>query len=657
MPSIRNIGIIAHVDAGKTTITEQMLYLTGELRKPGSVDAGTCATDNLNVERERGISVRSAAIRLEYMNTIFNLIDTPGHSDFSGEVERAIAVLDGAILVISAAEGIEAHTTLLWNYLQTLNIPTIIFINKIDRMNSDVEKVIEDIQTGLTRLIAVLQNPVNESNSDATISAIDFKNPGSSWFVDFCEKVAEHDDDLLAKYLDNEELKVEEILASFQASCQTSKLYPVLLGVAKNGVGIKELLTAIIKYLPAPIISATSELLAATVFKIQHDPIIGKLSFIRLFSGSINPRDQVYNATRNLDEKVNQIKYLSAQGWQNTAKLSAGEVGFVTGLKSAQIGDILGILETDKKPNLSVSPFIVQVIADDPANYAKLAEVLTILDVEEPNLNFDWDREEKQLSIEVMGYIHIQILQQTILDRFGFKVTLSEPAIIYKETPSKSAEGYEAYTMPKPCWAVCRFQIEPGEVGSGIVYKSEVSQDKIALKYQKEIERNIPKALLQGPKGWQITDIKITLIDGEDHEIHSRPGNFVIATNIALMGAFTAAGTTLLEPILLYSITIEEEKCGRVMSDIVRLRGSYETPEIVSGMALIKGIIPAATSLDYQLTLSSISAGKSAFRTSFHSYQKCITEDGVVRPYRGINPLDRSKYILKMRGAIKEGMS
>jgi ribosomal protection tetracycline resistance protein len=655
MQSIRNIGIIAHVDAGKTTITEQMLYLAGELRKLGNVDNGTSVTDNLNVEKERGISVRSAVIRFKYENTVFNLIDTPGHSDFCGEVERALSVLDGAVLVVSAAEGIESQTTLLWNYLKALNIPTIIFINKIDRMNSDIEKVIDDIQTNLTQQIVVLQNPVQEATTEARIEAIDYSNSDPNCFADFSEKIVEQDDDLLMKYLEGKELKSDEVLQSFKTSCRAAKLHPVLLGVAKNGVGIKEFLQAIIDYLPAPTISTAPEPLSATVFKIQHDPVLGKISYLRLFSGSIKPRDEIHNVTRDLDEKVNQIKFSSARGWQEAPQLSAGDVGVVTGLKSAQIGDKLGIMNKNEKPHLSVSPFIVQVIVNNPADYTALAEALSILNIEEPNLNFDWDREERQLSIEVMGYIHIQILQQTIFDRFGMKVTLSDPAIIYKETPVKFAEGFEEYTMPKPCWAVCRFQIEPGKTGSGIIYKSLISTDKIAAKYQKEIERNIFKALLQGPLGWEVTDISIALIDGEDHEIHSRPGNFIIATNIALMRALTYAKTTLLEPILSYSISISEEKCGRVMSDIIRRRGSYDPPEISDGMIHIKGKIPAATSLDYQITLSSISSGKAAFRTSFHGYQVCDINDGVVRPYRGINPLDRSKYILKMRGAITEG--
>jgi len=265
MPSIRNIGIIAHVDAGKTTITEQILYLAGELRKLGNVDNGTSVTDNLKVEKERGISVQSTAIRFEYQNTIYNVIDTPGHNDFCGEVERALSILDGAILVVSAAEGIEAQTTLLWNYLKLLKIPTIIFINKIDRMNSDVEKVIVDIQTNLTDKLIVLQNPVQEATPEANIEVIDLNDPDKNWLANFTEKVAEQDDDLLMKYLDNVNLDLKELQQSFKTSCRSAKLHPVLLGVAKNSVGIEELLQAIIEYLPEPEMEKTNQLSATGV--------------------------------------------------------------------------------------------------------------------------------------------------------------------------------------------------------------------------------------------------------------------------------------------------------------------------------------------------------------------------------------------------------
>jgi ribosomal protection tetracycline resistance protein len=643
MKSIRNIGIIAHVDAGKTTITEQMLFLTGELRKLGSVDAGTSAMDKLSVEKARGISVRAATIQFEYKDTIINLIDTPGHSDFVGEVERSLSVLDGAIIVLSAAEGIEAQTPLLWHFLQLLKIPTIIFINKIDRMNSVVEKVIEDIYQELTDRIIVKQKPVQEAKPEANIEP---------WQGEFTETICEQDDELLMKYLDGMEISDAELTASFRKSCRSGKLYPVLMGSAKNGIGIKELLDGVLHYLPQPHVSEEESGFSARIFKISYSPSLGKLCYLRVSGGSVKPRDVLKNVSREIEEKVNQVFIPKAKGAKPASELGPGEVGLVTGLKTSQIGDYLGILPPDITPELTVSPFLVQVAAENPGEYSALAEALAILDIEEPNLDFYWDKEEHQLSLKVMGYIHIQILEQTISDRFNIKAKLSDPEIIYKETPLHIADGYDEYTMPKPCWAVVKFRIEPGERGSGIVYNSIVSVDKIAAKYQKEVNRSISRALKQGILGWEVTDISITLIDGEDHEIHSRPGNFTIATNLALMKALDKSKTTLLEPVLSYKIVIEDELSGKIMSDILMMRGSYEPPELRSGYTIIKGKVPAATSADYQITLSSISGGKSAFQTSFWGYEACEVELGNTRAYKGVNPLDRAKYILKMRGAV-----
>jgi len=646
MRSIRNIGIIAHVDAGKTTITEQMLYLTGELRKPGSVDNGTSVMDNLNVEKERGISIKAAAIQFEYENTLINLIDTPGHGDFIGEVERSLSGLDGAIIVLSAAEGIEAQTPLLWHFLQLLNIPAIIFINKIDRMNSDVEKVIENISEELTDQIIVMQKPVLEAKPEASIKP---------WQGDNTEIICEQDDEFLLKYLEGLEISDAELTGSLRKSCQAGKLYPVLMGSAKNGVGIKELLDGIINYLPEPEIFDMSAEFSGRIFKISFHPTLGKLCYIRVFSGSVKSRDSVINATHEIEEKVNAVFVPKTRSSQMTDELQAGDVGIVTGLKTSHTGDYLGVLPAEITPELTVSPFMVQVNAENPGDYSALAEALAILNIEEPNLDFNWDKEERHLSLKVMGYIHIQILEQTIKDRFNIAAKLSDPEIIYKETPLRIAEGYDEYIMPKPCWAVVRFKIKPGACGSGVVYSSIVSVDKIAAKYQKEVSRATCGALDQGILGWEVTDIIITLMDGEDHEIHSRPGNFTIATNIALMKALEKSKTTLLEPILSFSITIAEELSGRIMSDILMMRGSYELPISKNGYAVIKGKVPAATSADYQITLSSISGGKSVFQTSFYSYGACDIELGIMRPYKGVNPLDQAKYILKMRGAVIEG--
>lgn len=653
MQKIRNIGIIAHVDAGKTTITEQMLYAAGEVRTPGSVDGGTSSTDTLQVEQDRGISVRATTVRFTYQDTIFNLIDTPGHSDFAGEVERAMAALDGAVLVLSAAEGVEAQTTLLWNYLQELGIPTIIFINKIDRMTADVEGVIEVIQTELTDAAVVLQKPVHSATPEASIAPVvlDAQDETSTALL---EKIVEHDDGLLNAYLDGTIPSPEQLHISLGASCRAAQLHPTLLGVAKNGIGITQLLAAVIDFLPQPQ-PAAGQPVAGVVYKIEHHAKLGKCAHVRLFAGTLKPRDSVINSTRQCEEKIHRILLPTCRGLQDAPALQAGDVAVVTGLKTAQTGDALGEWRSQSRPALAASPFAVEVTPTDATDYTALAEALGILSSEEPNLNFQWDRTERLLTLQVMGYIHIQILTQTLTDRFGLDATLSAPTIIYRETPSAEVTCGEAYTMPKPCWAVVDFLIKPGAPGSGIQYHSKVSVDAIATKYQRELEKAVPRALQQGPGGWEVTDIDITLIGGEDHEVHSRPGDFIIATHMALMQGLEKIGTTLLEPLLAYSITIEEDKCGRVMSDMLRMRGSYDPPVIRGSMARITGTVPAAEAMDYQITLSGISSGKSTFFTQFAGYAPCPEGHGVRRTYRGVNPLDRAKFILKMRGAITEG--
>ncbi len=654
MKSIRNIGILAHVDAGKTTITEQMLFHTGELRQLGSVDKGTAVSDNLSVERERGISVRAAALRFLHQETVINLIDTPGHSDFIGEVMRSLAVLDAVILVISAAEGLESQTRTLWQIIKEAKLPCIFFINKIDRMNADVQKVLADIRQDFTPDYIVLQKISNEAQTDAAISNYILCSDNNPWFTEFTEAVAESDDDLLTKYLEGNTLTDTEVVSSFVASSQAGRLYPVLLGSAKHGVGISPLLDAVVSYLPPPVSPPKNSCLAAQIFKITHDTVRGRLSYLRLFSASLRTREIVSNVTKGLEEKINQIFLPAVRSPQRVETISAGDVAIVSGLNKSQIGDWLGSQSTAARYPLSASPFLVQVVADNPSEDASLADALAVLNIEEPNLNFNWDKETRELSLEVMGYIHIQILKQTLVDRFRLGTQFSSPAIIYKETPQITAHGYEEYTMPKPCWAVCKFRVEPGNVGSGVVYISQVSVNKIAAKYQKEIARSIPDALSQGILGWEVTDIVITMVGGEDHEIHSRPGNFKLACNIALMRAFKKCQMTLLEPILSYHISIKEEKCGRVMSDIIRMRGTYQPPSLDSGIAIIKGTVPAATTADYPLALSSLSGGQATISISFTGYARCNITDGHTKAYRGINPLDRSKYILKMRGAIVE---
>ncbi len=322
-------------------------------------------------------------------------------------------------------------------------------------------------------------------------------------------------------------------------------------------------------------------------------------------------------------------------------------------MPTIQIGDILG----DPEPvpgnyTLSEPLLSVQVTAKNNADHASLAEALQQLASEDPHLNFRWFQEERELHVKIMGTIQTEILTEILRTRFGIEALFSDPTVIYKETPTSMSFGAERYTMPKPCWAIVKFLIEPGERGSGVSYHSEVRTNDILMKYQKEISDNIRSALQQGIKGWEITDLKITLVEGSDHVLHSRPGNFTLATNIAILKGLTESGTTLLEPILAFRISGPDEFVGKVTSDITTMRGTFDPAEMDDGSFTLTGKVPLATSTDYPIRVSSLTGGKAKIRMKFDSYQACAEDLGVSRPYKGISPLDRSKYILKMRGAI-----
>ena len=655
--NILNIGILAHVDAGKTTITENLLYLGGAIRSMGNVDKGSATTDNLKVEKERGISVRSVATSFEWKGTQINLIDTPGHIDFSAEVERVLRVLDGAILVISAVEGVQAHTYSLWSALKDLNIPCILFVNKIDRSGSDVLTVIDELKKELGVNLFNLQYPNEEGDADASIKGLWEQNFDSDIAKELKEKslevLAEHDEEILEDYLEGIEISSERIFTSVKNLCRQNKIQPALMGVAKNAIGTEDLLNTVVEYFPKASIENDSEL-SAVVFKLEHDKTLGRLAHIRLFSGAIKNRDTVLNFTQQTEEKVSQVKKAYINKLEDLPELVVGDIGIISGLPNVKVGDILGNdLKVPKTTSLNTPLLTVQVKATDENNYAMLAEALKEMASEDPLLDFQWLREDKELHVKIMGSIQMEILQIIIKNRFGIDVEFLEPTIIYKETPAKVGEGNVRYTMPKPCWAIMTFKIEPAEQGAGVIYESKVSVDKIKQKYQNEVERTIEKALLEGIKGWEVTDIKITLIDGEDHEIHSRPGDFILATPMGLMKALENTGTTLLEPILYFSITAPEEFLGKITSDLTTMRAEIGSPVFNGDKFTLKGSVPAATSIDYSIKFNSLTGGKGKLKFTISGYESCSDELGQIREYKGVNPLDESKWILHARGAYK----
>lgn len=644
---IRNLGILAHVDAGKTTLTENMLFLSGSTRAVGNVNKGTSLSDQLEVEKKRGISVRAAALSFAWKGVQINLIDTPGHVDFSAEVERSLRVLDCAVLVLSAVEGIQAQTEPIWSGLEAMGIPVILFINKIDRMGADSAAVIESCRRELSADVIPLNRGENEGDEEATLVDL-FESPGD----ELIEMIAGKDDGLLEKYLEEEVLEGEEIREALVRCVGERKLFPVLCGSAKNNVGTEEMLDRIVDCFPDADTDCERPV-SGVVFRIDHDPKLGRVAGVRLYAGKLENRDAVVNSTAGREEKITQIKRSFLNSFEDTGVLRAGDIGFLCGMPEVRIGDVLG----DPEPvpgNYALSePLLsVQVTPCEEKDHTRLAEALQQLSSEDPHLNFRWLSEERELHLKIMGAIQTEIVTDILKDRFGIDAVFSEPTVIYKETPAKPAYGAESYTMPKPCWAIVEYLLEPGERDSGVSYASKVSVDEIKLKYQNEIAACIEEALKQGIKGWEVTDLKITLTDGSDHVLHSRPGNFKLATNIALMKGLTAADTILLEPILAFRISASEELVGKVTTDIVNMRGSFEPPETAGGNFVLRGRFPLATSMDYAIRLGGLTSGKGKLSVRFDGYEECPDGLGVVREYKGICPLDRSKYILKMRGAI-----
>ena len=649
--SIRNIAIIAHADAGKTTITEQFLYFSGQTRQPGNIDLGTTQTDYLPVEKERGISVCSANTSFHWKNTLINLIDTPGHVDFSADVERMLRVPDAVILVISAVEGVQAQTENLWNALRGRQIPILFFINKIDRIGADTETVIQAITKEFSIRPTPLQEIKNEGGNDATITKLWSVDSMSSPMV---EQIVESDEILLNRYLDGNQIAFGELDSQLTLLIQNRTVYPLLFGSAKLGTGIEELLNFIVRYFPDSG-GNPSKPLSALVYGISHDKTMGKIARVRLFDGTISNRELVFNATQGTTEKVTQVRRIFPGRYEDTGIATAGDLAWISGLDSVCVGDVLGEsngnIPTEVK--MAIPLMFAQVKAVNDKDYPALAAALQELSAEDPALEFEWLREDAELQVKIMGWIQMEVLERILADRFGIEAKLENPTVIYKETPASTGEGFVRYWMPKPCWAIMKFRIEPGARGSGLVYKSVAPVNSILQKYQNEVEKTIPVALKQGIKGWEVTDLRITLVDGEDHLVHSRAGDFTVATPMGIMDGLVNTGTTLLEPMVSYKIEAHEDLLGAVTSDITRMRGNFDSPEMLHERFILTGEMPLSTSFDYPVKLSSRSGGKARISTHFSGYRECTDEQGIIRPFKGISPLDTAKYILKARKAIQ----
>ncbi|CAH1054630.1 GTP-binding protein [Paenibacillus pseudetheri] len=648
-----NVGIFAHVDAGKTTTTEHILYESGRIRALGSVDSGTALTDSMDVERQRGISVRAALASFEWKGVQINLVDTPGHVDFLSEVERSLRVMDCAVLILSAVEGVQAQSEMIWNALRKLGIPTLIFMNKMDRVGADPEAVLAQARNYLSSEIIPVQQPIGKEQE--YIEAIDLwgsdVDPAAQ--TELLEALAERDEDLLETYMSGSSIDLAAWKKYMKTASASGRFFPMVYGVAAKGLGITALLDAMVEYFP-PASGNVEGPVSGIVYNIQRDKSMGRMAFVRLYEGTIRNRETVMNYTQDIQGKVTQIRKVEGGRTEDVGALEAGDIAVIYGLSGVRIGDVLGHPEAiPAEAKLAVPLLTVRVFWGTDMDDHKVIGALQELADEDPLLDAQWLQDERELHIKVMGPIQLEILNSVLEERYGLKVTFGQPSVIYKETPASGGEGFIAYTMPKPCWAILRFQIEPGPPGSGLVYDSVVRSSDLLPQYQSETARRVPEALLQGLYGWEVTDLKVTLIEGQHHVWHTHPLDFAVATPMGIMDGLARAGTKLLEPILQVRIVVPEENGGRVMNDLVQMRGTFEPPVLQGERMIIEGRLPLATSLDYPVTLSSYTKGRSTFTSFFAGYEECPPDVSAERTRRGVNPLDQAKYILSVRKALQ----
>ncbi|NBD25300.1 GTP-binding protein [Paenibacillus glycinis] len=655
---LRNVGIFAHVDAGKTTTTEQMLYQSGHIRALGSVDAGTAQTDWMDVERERGISVRAAVTRFAWKDTPINLVDTPGHVDFLSEVERSLRVMDGAVLIVSAVEGVQAQTEIIWQALRELGIPTLIYVNKMDRIGADAARVLAELRRLLSPGIVPVAAPIGaEAEFAGTIDLLDLQavaaNPwADSYRQEALEAAAEQDEALLEAYLEGRPLDNGRIAEALAAGARGSSLFPALFGASNRGIGVRELMDAVVTYLPAPSGSESAPV-AGVIFKMERDPVMGKIAYVRLYEGIIRNRDILHNHSRDAQDKVTQIRRVHGQKSEDIGVLAAGDIAAVYGLSRARIGDVLGSPEgVPGEKRLAVPLLTVQVQWASEADYPAVVAAFQELADEDPLLDLQWLQDERELHLKVMGPIQMEVLTSILLSRFKLAVSFGAPSVIYKETPASAGEGFVAYLAPKPCWAILRFVIEPGERGSGLVYKSLERNERLLESYQNEVARRVPEALQQGLRGWEVTDLSVTLAEGEHHVWHTHPLDFVIATPMGIMNGLANVGTKLLEPMLRFRMSVPEEFGGKIMNELVVLRGEFEAPVLRQERMELEGLLPVATTLDFPARLGAMTKGRGTLTTFFAGYRECPPDVDVSRQRRGVNPLDQAKYILAVRNAM-----
>jgi ribosomal protection tetracycline resistance protein len=604
----KTIGILAHVDAGKTTFAEQILYHTNSIKNRGRVDHKNSFLDSHNIEKERGITVFSDQAVFDYNSSTYYLIDTPGHVDFSSEMERAIKAMDYAVVIISGAEGVQGQTEIVWELLRKYEVPTFFFINKTDRIGANIQAVLEEIRLNFTKEVCYITDSFNDGEMN----------------LELIEFIAERDDILFEKYLE-EGYKKGIWLTCMKKMIKENKIFPCLSGSALQDIGIDSFLKKL------DILTYTKycdeEQFSGQVYKIRHDEQGNRLTYIKALSGTLKVREEV--AIDNIYEKVSQIRIYNGNKFKTVDKVFAGELFAVVGLSSAVIGDGVGTLK-EKLNYEIVTTLKSKVIFDKSLNIKDVLTYFKILEEEDPALNIIWDERLRELQVHIMGIIQLEILKQLMEERFNLIVDFGPCEIAYKETILTKTTGY-GHFEPLGHYAEVHLRLEPGARDSGIIFHNACHTDNLTVGNQNLVKTHIYERDHRGIlTGSPITDLKITLLTGRAHNKHTSGGDFREATLRALRQGLGNTKNVLLEPYYRFKMEVDLDYMGRILSDIQKLNGLFEAPQTFSNKVIITGRGPVATFMNYGIDFTALTKGKGKINFSFDGYDICHNEEEVI---------------------------
>jgi elongation factor G len=666
----RNIGIIAHIDAGKTTTTERILFYTGKTYRIGSVDDGTTVTDWMVQERERGITIVSAAVTAEWKDYQFNIIDTPGHIDFTAEVQRSLRVLDGGIVVFDATQGVEPQSETVWRQADRYEVPRICFINKMDRTGASFDYCIESIRSRLGANPIAMQIPIGSESSfigiidllagnavywedemgrDPIIREVpeDLKEVAADAREILVERICELDDDLTVKFLEGEDISVDELKAGLRKAVIANKATAVFCGSSLRNKGVQPLLDAVVDYLPSPadippvkgINPSTGEEisrpaeddapLSALVFKIVTDPYVGRLAYFRVYSGKIQTNQMTLNVVKGRRERIGRLLRMYADRREDVTEIPAGEIGAVLGLKESFTGDTLCdqqhpiLLENITFPEPVIS---VAIEPKTSADQDKMGEALRKLSEEDPTFRVHTDENTGQTIIRGMGELHLDVLVDRMLREFRVQANVGKPRVSYRETITNQVDKlvyrYVKQSGGKGMFAHVVFRMEPMERGNGIVFENKITGGSVPGEFIPAVEKGVKEAAESGVLGgYPVTDIRVSLIDGSFHEVDSNEMAFRMAAILGFKEGMQQGDPVLLEPIMKIEVVVPEEYIGDVLGQISARRGVIQGMEVRPGNAqAVRAMVPLAEMFGYATELRSVTQGRGVFSMEFDHY-------------------------------------